>query len=353
MSPVVPCLFGGVVWFVGFCAEGISSTVPCGLRVTIGGSTGIDVCVGCVPNRRKGSIEQTKIVRESLSDNIESSALGSHHFALHPDASVCSCLPARAPFTRRLQVSGSALRQHASDSHLLETSARASLLSLAVARAFRQGRDRLLAARALTTMQNASRARRHASSASERVKALRLSRCLRLWRDKTSHARHRATASSSADAFAADFATQIIRKGTQNVLRLWSARATRRGQRQRGMLAGVERVQRLRQHAAILAWRGACCRRRDSATAALRNRECLTLSNGRRGLERWRRVTFGDRGGNLNVDGRSRTGGRVVARLVGVAVKVDEARSRRRARGALRRWLGHAKGARRRAAVER
>lgn len=284
---------------------------------------------------------------------IKRSALGSHRYSLHPDASVCSCLPARTPFAHCLQASGSALRQHAADSHLLETSARASLLSLAVARAFRQGRNRLLAARALTTMQNATRARRHASNASERIKALRLSRCLRLWRDKSGHARHRATASSSADAFAAEFATRITRRGAQSVLRLWSARAKRRGQRQCGMLAGLEHVQHLRQRAAVLAWRGACLRRRDLATAALRNRECLTLSNARRGLERWRHVTFGGGGGDLQVDGRSKTGGRVLARLVGVAVKVDEAGGRRRARAALRRWHGHAKGVRRRAAVER
>ena len=263
------------------------------------------------------------------------------------------CLPARTPFTHRLQASGCALRQQAADSHLLEASARASLLSLAVARAFRQGRDRLLAARALTTMQSATRARRNASNASERIKALRLSRCLRLWRDKKCRANHRAIASSSADAFAADFAKRITRKGAQSALRLWSARATRQGRRQRGMLEGVKHVQRLRQRAAILAWRGACLRRRRSVTVALRNRECLMLSNARRGLERWRRVTFGDDGGDLMVDDRSRTGGRVLARLVGVAAKVDEVGGRRRARRALRRWLGHAKGVRRRTAVER
>ena len=202
-------------------------------------------------------------------------------------------------------------------------------------------------------MQNATRARRHASNASERIKALRLSRCLRLWRDKRDHARHRATASSSADAFAVEFSARITRRGAQSVLRLWSARATRHRQRQRGILAGVEHVQRLRKRAAVLAWRGAYSRRRHSATDALRNRECLTLSNARRGLERWRRVTFGDGGGDSQVDGRSGTGGRVLARLVGVAVKVDEAGGRRRAREALRRWLGQAEGARRRGAAER
>lgn len=297
--------------------------------------------------------------RSQLFRDIKCNALGSHRFeshrfAPHSDASVCSCLPSFPySFTHRLQASGSALRQHAADSHIQESSARASLLSLAVARAFRRGRDRLLAARALTLMKNAARARRHASSASERVKALRLSRFLQLWRDNYSHAKHGAITSTSADAFATDFTARTMRKGAQSVLRLWSARAKRRGQRQRGMLAGVERVQHLKQRVAILAWRDACFRSRDSATVALRNRECLMLSNARRGLERWRRVTFGDGGGDLKVDGRLSTGSRVLSRLVGVAVKVDEACGRRRAKEALRRWLRQAKGVRRRASVER
>lgn len=265
--------------------------------------------------------------------------------------------PDVVPHPRTRQASESTLRQQAADGHLRERSTRASLLSLAVAQAFRQGRERLLAARALKTLRDAARARRLASAAATRIRALRLSRVLHAWSSGT----RRRSKPRAADA------TSVVAAGRVSALRLsrclwsWGDKA-RRGHRRRGLVAaGVEALSSRRKRAALRVLKDACRGREASAAAAARDVARLRLSRMRRGLRNWGRAAFGAGWGGERWVGVGRgsagegggRGSRVLARLEGVAAAVNAAGERRRARTALRRWLGHAQGVRRRAAVER
>eukprot|EP00903_Cladosiphon_okamuranus_P014984 g13868.t1 len=258
----------------------------------------------------------------------------------------------------RLQAesSESALRQQVADGQLRERSTRASLLSLAVAQVFRQGRERLLAARALKTLRDGARARRLASAAAARIQALRLSRALHAW---GSGSRRRFN-QRPADAKSAAAAGRV--SALRRCLWAWRDRA-RRSRRRRGLVAaGVEVLSRRRKRTALWVLEDACRGREASAAAAARDVARLRLSRMRRGLRSWGRATFGagwSGGGWCEVgrgpggEGEGGRGSRVLARLEGVAAAVNAAGDRRRARRALCRWLGHAQGVRRRAAMER
>lgn len=244
------------------------------------------------------------------------------------------------------QLSESDLRQQAAIADIHERSARASVLSLAVARAFCEGRERFRAAQALASLRDAARARRRASAAGARITALRLSRYLRAWSDGARRARRRAAALSSAVSFAAESAAHDTQGRATGCLRQWAAIAARRGRRKRDVLVAVGRLRARRQRAAVRAWRDVCRERNASAVIAQTNSICVRRASVRRGLQRWRRVVFGKR---VQDGGAAR---RVWARLVDVAVKVDEAAGRRRARKALQDWHGRARGARRREEAE-
>lgn len=162
-----------------------------------------------------------------------------------------------------------------------------------------------------------------AAAAAGRVSALRLSRCLRSWEDRA-----------------------------------------RRSRRRRAALAtGVEALTRRRRRSALEAWGDACRGREASAAAAARDAARLKLLRLRRGMRRWGQAAFGAGragAGSWSEVGRgssaaTTTGGggsRVLARLENVAAAVNAAGVRRRAREALRRWLGYAQEVRRRAEVE-
>lgn len=251
------------------------------------------------------------------------------------------------------QASESALQQQSVGTHLQERSARASLLSLAVAQAYRQGRERLLAARALKTLRDTARARRLASTAAARIKALRLSRAMRVW---SGGFRRRSNFRSSVAEKRAAAGGGMSALRLSRCFQSWGEK-TRRGRRRRRALSAVaEALSLSRRRAAVGVWRDACRRREASRVLATRCTDHLRVSALRRGLRRWRRETFG--GGSWD-EGRGSAGegggrrNRVLARLDDVATAVDAARGRRRARKALRRWLGHAQGVRRRAEVGR
>eukprot|EP00752_Nemacystus_decipiens_P010523 g9371.t1 len=260
------------------------------------------------------------------------------------------------------EASESALRQQAADDHLRERSTRASLLSLATAQAFRQGRERLLAAQTLKTLRDAARARRLASTAALRVKLLRLSRALHAW---SSGSRRRAKL-RAADATSVVAARRVSALRLARCLRSWRFDAWR-SHRRRGLIAaGVELLSRRRKRAALRVLWDACRGREASATAAARDVARLRLSRMRRGLRGWERATFGagwvgvgggkgwcEVGLGSGGEGGGGRGSRVLARLEGVAAAVNAAGERRRARKALFRWLWHAKGRRRRAAMDR
>lgn len=236
--------------------------------------------------------------------------------------------------------------------YLQERRARASLLSLAVAQAFRQGRERLLATRALNTLRDAARARRLASAAAARIKALRLSRALQVW--SVGVRRRSGFRSNVAEKRAAACRMSAFR--LSRCLRSWGEKA-RRGRRQRRALAAAaEALSFSRRRTAIAVWRDSCRRREASGAMATRCVGHLRESTLRRGLRGWRRETFG--GGwceGWREVGRDSAGGgggrenRVLARLEAVAAAVDAAGGRRRARKALCQWLGHVQGVRRRA----
>lgn len=248
--------------------------------------------------------------------------------------------------TRQLSESG--LQQHAAITDLHERSARASALSLAVARAFCEGKERFRAAQAMAALRDTARARRRASTAGARITAMRLSRCLRAWSDGARRARRRAAVSSTAVAFAAESAARDTRGKAKGFLVQWAMIAARRDRRRRDALVAVGRLCVRRRRAAVRAWRDVCCERKASAVVAQANSVCVRRSSVRRGFQRWRRVVFGVRGG-VQEGGAAR---RVWTRLADVAAKVDEAAGRRRARKALQEWRGRARGARRRQLAE-
>lgn len=248
-------------------------------------------------------------------------------------------------------MSGSALRQQETYINLREQESRTSLLSQTAARAFRKGRKRLYAARALRLLRESARSRRLASTVTARILALRLSRCLQSWSAETQRLSNCATASSSAAAFATSFAAYRTQTGAREFLRRWAVGAGQRFRRRRETIAVSEsfRVSRLR--TAVRSWKEVCWSKEVAAITTLRNLERMRRLRALGGIRRWHRETFGDI--REVSKGYGRRGGRVLTRLVGVAVKVDDAGNRRRARKALRRWLGHVKGVRKRAEVER
>lgn len=217
------------------------------------------------------------------------------------------------------------------------------MLSLAVARAFCEGRERLRMSRAMTALRNAARARRLSSTAAARVLALRLSCCLRSWSAETWRVKHRSVASSRAEAFAADFVARSARNGARSGLRKWAAMAARRGRRQRGKVVAhlartaqeetrtavrhwaewaatwgrrrrdelgvVEGLRLSRQRAAVCRWRDVCRGRQALATATRRNLTCLARLNARRMLGRWHQATFGGKDGGSKAGGEEEGGG--------------------------------------------
>ncbi|CAN0156407.1 unnamed protein product, partial [Ectocarpus sp. 12 AP-2014] len=246
----------------------------------------------------------------------------------------------------RLQIEASetALREQKADEHSRERSARAFLLSLAVAEAFRRGRQRLLAARALKTLRESARARRLASSATARITALRLSRALRCWGNRA----RRSFELRGAGAKSVLAARRISSLRLSRCLGSWREEARRGWRRRSAAVSGGEALSRRRRRAAIAVWKKAY---RGREASAAREAARLRTSRLRRGLDRWRRAALGR--GWLDFDrGGGGGGSRVLARLEGVAAAVDTARGRRRARVALRRWSGHAQGVRRRSDVE-
>lgn len=262
-----------------------------------------------------------------------------------------------------LQASEIKLRHQAADAHLRERAARASLLSLSVGQAFVEGRERLRAARALTAMRDNARAGRLASSAAHRVTTLRLSLCLRSWRGKARVARHRANQISSAAAVAKEGVARSVKSGARAYLRVWAATTERRSGRKRSEVVAHNTARLRKLWAAVRLWRKACRDREARKTADARAAACVERARTRRALRVWRKVSFGDDASSgsgahgrdtddIAVAGGHTAGGRALARLVGVAVKVDEARGRRRARAALQEWCTRVQGARRRAKRE-
>ncbi|CAN0342994.1 unnamed protein product [Ectocarpus sp. 6 AP-2014] len=246
----------------------------------------------------------------------------------------------------RLQTEASetALREQKADEHSRERSARAFLLSLAVAEAFRRGRQRLLASRALKTLRELARSRRLASSATARITALRLSRALRCWGNRA----RRSSELRGAGAKSVLAARRISSLHLSRCLGSWREEARRRRRRRSAAGSGAEALSRRRRRAAIAVWKEAY---RGREASAAREAARMRISRLRRGVERWRRAALGR--GWLDFDrGGGGGGNRVLARLEGVATAVDTARGRRRARVALRRWFGHAQGVRRRSDVE-
>lgn len=260
-----------------------------------------------------------------------------------------------------LQASENALRQQATETHLRERSARVSLLSIAVAHAHRRGRDRLLTAQALKALGDAARARRLASSAAARTKALRLSRALRVWNDRARRNRRppqpRGVVVAGTSVPAAAGSGGVLALRLSRCLRSWRERSRSARRRRGALVSGTEALSLRRRRAALGWWREACCRREAAAVKAARDVARLRLSRLRRGMRGWRRAAFGDRGwtGLLESDRDPAGGGgsRVLARLEGVAESADATRWRRRARAALRLWVGRARAARRRVEVER
>lgn len=252
------------------------------------------------------------------------------------------------------QATENALRHQKADAYLIERDARASLLSLAAARAFRQGRERVQAARALGFLRDTARRRRFASAAAAKTSNIRASRCLRVWTTAAKRTRRQQAASSCASAFAAEFAARSAKDAARRFLRQWAEGSRRR----RDALAAAERLRVRRQRAALFSWRDACRNREALAAASREIATRLARSSARRALRGWREATFGGLSGSAGGDfvAAANEGGgegRVLARLMDVGVRVDEAGARRRAKKALRDWLARAKGARRRVLVER
>ncbi|CBJ32616.1 hypothetical protein Esi_0350_0016 [Ectocarpus siliculosus] len=246
----------------------------------------------------------------------------------------------------RLQTEASetALREQKADEHSRERSARAFLLSLAVAETFRRGRQRLLASRALKTLRELARARRLASYATARITALRLSRALRCWGNRA----RRSSELRGAGAKSVLAARRISSLHLSRCLGSWREEARRGRRRRSAAVSGAEALSRRRRRAAIAVWKEAY---RGREASAAREAARMRISRLRHGLERWRRAALGR--GWLDFDrGGGGGGSRVLARLEGLAAAVDTARGRRRARVALRRWSGHAQGVRRRSDVE-
>lgn len=256
------------------------------------------------------------------------------------------------------QTSGSAHRQEAADTQLVERGARVSGLALAVAKAFRHGRERVSALRALTTLREAARSRRLSATATARMTAIRCARYLRHWKAAAERARLRSFTYNRAAAFAEKFAACAARDGMRRVLRKWAGSSRAK----RNTLSAAEALRTRRQCAALRTWKCRCQDRKNAVANYSRIMACLGESRARHGLRRWYVATYGDewRGKGTTIDfgeedeetGRER-GSIVLARLVNMAARVEHARTRRHARKALCQWSKLAKEARKRGEFER
>ncbi|CAM9411566.1 unnamed protein product, partial [Sphacelaria rigidula] len=140
----------------------------------------------------------------------------------------------------------------------------------------------------------------------------------------------------SATAFRAETSARALADVARAALREWTASATRRRRLRQGPdeLGGKLRESRLR--GAVAAW-AEFCRTRGALDAAEHGREIhLARSRARRALGVWCRAAFGEGGGQARWNAGQ--GGRVLARLLRVGSRFNDASCRRRARLALRRW---------------
>lgn len=234
------------------------------------------------------------------------------------------------------QLAAGVAREQAMGEHLRQKRERASILSVAAARAFREGRDRLKMTHALATLRNFARARRFSTIATARISSLRRSRCIRMWNERVQHVEHHRALAATALVFAAGASKRAISQGARAALRTWAARMARRRRRQHGAAAVGEKLHGTRLRVAVHAWRELS--RVHAISAATERRRALHLAywNARRALGRWRLASFGDTRAATSGGG----GGRVLARLFAVAARCDDAALRRRARALLQNWVG-------------